>query len=277
MKRSSLLCPNCRKLVGREVEACPYCGLKRPGSLLNDYVLTQGLKGEMGIIKLIILANVVMFIVSILIDFHQVSFSSSPFSMLSPSGRSLEILGSSGAIPVFILNKWWTLISASFLHGGLLHILFNMVALYQLGPLIIKEYGSSRMIIIYTMSGIGGYLISSLFGVVFTIGASASVCGLIGAALFYGKNRGGTYGQAIYSQIGGWALTIFLFGFLVPGINNWGHGGGMAVGALVGLLLGYSEKKKENMLHKYLSMGCIIGTAVILLWSLTSTGMLLFF
>jgi rhomboid protease GluP len=177
---------------------------------------------------------------------------------------------------LFQLGRWWTLISANYLHGSLLHIVFNMIALHQLGPLLLREYGISRMIAIYTLSGIGGYLISSLFGVRFTIGASAAVCGLIGAALYYGKSRGGTYGNAVYSQIGGWAIGIFIFGFMVPGINNWGHGGGMLVGALLGYILGYRERSPEKIGHKYIGMACIAGTGVVLFWSVINGAFFLF-
>jgi len=229
--------------------------------------------GDFDILKLILMVNVLLFVYSLTIDFKPSALSSSPFRMLSPTSESLFVLGSTGSIPLFQVGRWWTLISANYLHGSLMHIAFNMIALYQLGPLLIREYGTSRMIAIYTLSGIGGYLLSAILGVQFTIGASAAVCGLIGAALFYGKSRGGTYGKAIYSQIGGWALGIFIFGFLVPGINNIGHGGGMLAGVLLGYLLGYRERKKETIRHKYLSMGCIIGTGIVLFWALAN-GML---
>ncbi len=209
-----------------------------------------------------------MFAISLVIDLRHTGFSSSPFNFLSPSNNSLLVLGSTGTIPIFQLNRWWSLISASYLHGSLLHLVFNMIAIYQIGPLVIREYGSSKMIIIFTLSGIGGFLISSLLGVRFTIGASAAVCGLIGAALYYGKSRGGTYGNAVYSQIGGWALGIFIFGFIVPGINNWGHAGGMLVGALSGYFLGYKERFREKRGHKVISLICVVFTGIILFWSL---------
>jgi rhomboid protease GluP len=208
-----------------------------------------------------------MFILSVLIDMRPSSFSGSPFNFLSPSNNSLLVLGSTGTIPLFQLNRWWSLISASYLHGSLLHIIFNMIALHQLGPLLIREYGSSRMIAIYSLAGIGGFLISSLVGVRFTIGASAAVCGLIGAALYYGKSRGGDYGDAVYRQIGGWAISLVIFGFLVPGINNWGHGGGMLTGAIVAYLLGYRERSKDTFSHTFLSMTCIVVTGLVLVWS----------
>ena len=240
---------------------------------MHNNIIIKVARGDFDILKLILLANVLLFIFSLTIDFKPSAFSSSPFRMLSPTSESLLVLGSTGTIPLFQLGRWWTIVSANYLHGSLMHIAFNMIALYQLGPLLIREYGASRMIAIYTLSGIGGYLLSSLFGVRFTIGASAAVCGLIGAALYYGKSRGGSYGNMIYGQIGGWALGIFLFGFMVPGINNIGHGGGMLTGAILGYLFGYRERAKEMIWHKYLSMTCIAVTVFVLIWSLAN-GML---
>jgi rhomboid protease GluP len=123
------------------------------------------------------------------------------------------------------------------------------------------------MFIIYTLSGVLGFLVSYLAGVKFTIGASAAVCGLIGAALFFGKSRGGIYGQAVYKQISGWAIGIFLFGFLVPAINNWAHGGGMLAGAGIGFLIGYRERKRETNGHKIAAYICIFITAGVLSWA----------
>ncbi|WP_136798784.1 rhomboid family intramembrane serine protease [Desulfosediminicola ganghwensis] len=265
--RSSLLCPNCKKLVSRNAPACPYCGLKKPGSLLKDNFLTRSMGDGHQVIKIILMVNVAFFVFSLLLGLGPHMFSSSPFGFLSPGNKSLLVLGATGSYPFFYLDRWWTLVSANYLHGSLLHIIFNMIALNQLGPLIIREYGVSRMITIYTLSGVGGFLVSVVAGVSLTIGASASICGMIGAALYYGKSRGGTYGEAVFSQLLGWAISIAIFGFFVPGINNWGHGGGMVAGALLGLLLGYKERKREGYLHKMLSTACILLTAGALLLS----------
>ncbi|HSO08941.1 MAG TPA: rhomboid family intramembrane serine protease [Desulfoprunum sp.] len=267
-KRTSLLCPNCRTLVSRSAPVCPSCGMKNPGSIWKDNIFTRGASGEDGILRTILIANIAMFVLSVVIDLRPAALSASPFNFLSPSSQSLLVLGSTGTIPLLQLHRWWSLIAASYLHGSLLHIVFNMIALHQLGPLIIREYGTNRMVAIYTLSGIGGYLISAIFGVRFTIGASAAICGLIGAALYYGKSRGGAYGNAIYSQIGGWALGIFIFGFLVPGINNFGHAGGMLSGALAGYILGYRDRSQDKAGHKVLSMACIVGTVIVLIWSI---------
>jgi rhomboid protease GluP len=264
---NALLCPGCRKLISRSETSCPFCGLKHPTSRLKNNFLFKGFSSDAQLITIIISINAIMFVLSLVIDPKLSSMHFNPLSFLSPSNQSLLVLGSSGTIPLFQLHHWWSLLSANYLHGGLLHILFNMLALRQLAPLVIQEFGTNRMIILYTLGGVAGFLISSLAGVRLTIGASAALCSLIGAMLYYGKSRGGIYGQNVFSQLGGWALGIALFGFLIPGINNWGHGGGMAAGALLGYLLGYREKKREKFGHKVLAMICIGATCLILLWS----------
>lgn len=266
-KKNSLLCPGCRKLISRSADRCPFCGLNRPSSRLKNNIFLSGFSDGDQLVKTLIAANIVMFILSIIIDPRQGSLNFSPFQFLSPSNRSLLILGSTGTIPVLQLHRWWSLLAANYLHGGLLHIGFNMLALWQLAPLVLREYGINRTISIYTIGGVGGFFISTMAGVQLTIGASAALCSLIGALLYYGKSRGGIYGQNIFRQVGGWAIGIFIFGFLVPGINNWGHGGGMLFGAVLAYLLGYSDKKKENFNHKVLAMICLAATLLVLIWS----------
>ena len=271
----SQLCPACRKLINRSADRCPHCGLKSPGSRWKNLFLTGGTVQADRLVNGIITANVVMFLVSLAIDPRLGSFN--PFDFLAPTNQSLLVLGSTGSLPLFQLQRWWSLIAAGFLHGGLLHLVFNMIALRQLAPLMILEYGTNRTIILYTLGGAGGFFISSLAGVSFTIGASAAICSLIGALLYYGKSRGGIYGRNVFSQIGGWALSIAVFGFLIPGINNWGHGGGMAVGVLLAYFLGYKEKKRETYSHKILALGCVAGTGLILVWSCLNGILFLFF
>ena len=269
--KKSLLCPNCRRLISRDEAQCPYCGIRRPASWWKNNRLITGLSHHDGVISLILYTNIGFYILSLVLFPRGSGLALNPMSFLSPSHKSLLVLGSTGTVAISELHRWWSLISANYLHGGLMHILFNMIALKQIGPLVIKEYGVYRMLAIYTLGGVFGFILSFLAGVQFTIGASAAVCSLIGAILYYGKSRGGIYGQNLYSQIGGWAVTIFVFGFIVPGINNWGHGGGMAAGALLGLLLGYQEKRRENMRHKFLGSSCVVLTAIVLSWAALSS------
>ncbi len=185
------------------------------------------LRSPYDIINYILYVNVAFYIFSLVLSPTALGLSANPLSFLSPSSNSLVILGATGTIPIGRLHWWWTLLSASYLHGGLLHIAFNMLALKNLGPFVVREYGVNRFFIIYTITGIAGFYLSYLAGVSLTIGASASICGLIGATLYYGKSRGDLYGETIYKQVMGWVVGLALFGFMVPGINNWGHGGGI--------------------------------------------------
>lgn len=269
-RRNSRLCPNCRGLISRDESVCPYCGLRSPGSWWKNSGLTRLFLDADLFLKALIGLNIAIFVVSLLFSAGGLRFGMSPFGFLSPDNRSLLLLGATGVIPIASLHRWWSLVSASYLHGSLLHLIFNLIALRQIGPLIIQEYGIARMFIIYTLGGIGGFFLSFLAGVSFTIGASAAVCALIGAALYYGKSRGGIYGQQVYQQVGGWAISIFVFGLLVPGINNWAHGGGMAAGILCGLILGYQENRRESLNHRLFGVICALSTILILLWGLGS-------
>ncbi len=269
-QRRSILCPNCKKLISADEPRCPHCGIARPGSRLKNNLFTRLFVSTEQIIKAIVFVNVGMYIISLLLGPWSSGFSLNPLSLLSPSNRSLLLLGATGTLPIDRLHRWWTLISANYLHGSLLHILFNMIALRQIAPLVIREFGPHRMVILYLLTGIIGFLVSYLAGVGLTIGASAAVCGLIGASLYYGKSRGGIYGHTIYRQIGAWALGIFIFGLLVPSVNNWGHGGGMVAGAMLGFVLGYEEKRREGLFHRILAGLCVAATVLILLWAIGS-------
>lgn len=266
-QKKALLCPRCRKLVSADEARCPHCGLSTPGAWWKNTFFARGFDDGERLVNTIIAANVIMYLLSLLSGSSGLHLSLNPMTLLSPDSQGLLMMGATGTIPIDRFQHWWTLVSASYLHGGILHILFNMLALRQIAVPVINAFGTHRMIVIYSLSGTAGFLVSYLAGVRFTIGASAAVCGLIGAALYYGKSRGGLYGQAIYRQVGGWAMGIVLFGLVVPGINNWAHGGGMAAGALSGMLMGYHERKPENTRHRLLSALCVYGTAAILLWS----------
>jgi len=269
-ERRSILCPNCKKLINQDEPRCPYCGIANPGAWWKNNIGARLFFGTDQLIKWIIYVNVALYLISLLLYPWSSGSSLNPLALLSPSNKGLLLLGATGTVPIDRLGRWWTLISANYLHGGVFHILFNMIAFRQIAPLVLQEYGINRMVILYTVSGAIGFFVSYLAGIPLTIGASAAICGLIGAILYYGKSRGGLYGQAIFKQIGGWALGIFLFGLLMPGINNWGHGGGIIAGALLGMLLGYKERARERVFHKVLAGAFIAITALVLVWAVGS-------
>jgi len=261
--RNSLLCPRCRKLISADEAVCPYCGLSRPARKLFLTLLRFTT-----INPLLITVNIVFYLLSLLISLPRLNLHPDPFSFFSPSQEALFLLGATGTIPISLFGRWWTLISASFLHGSLLHILFNMLALAQLGPFVEREFGPYRFLIIFTISGLSGFLLSYLAGIPFTIGASAAICGFIGAILYYGRSRGGLYGYAVYRQAVGWILGLIVYGLLFSAINNWAHGGGVLAGFVSARLLGYEDKNPTAPLHKLGGFICLGITVAVLLWSL---------
>ena len=265
--RKSMLCPNCRRIISTDEARCPHCGMSAPGSLWKNNPLTRGWSEDDRLIRTILFINIAMFIFSLVISKGMPASGFNPLRMLAPSFRGLALLGATGTL--MIRNAgWWTLISANYLHAGLLHIFFNMVAFYQIAPLTTRLFGVYRFFVIYTFSGVGGFLVSCLMGTTVTVGASAALCGLIGAALYYGKSRGGIFGDSIYRQIGGWAIGILVFGFLIPQINNAAHIGGMVFGGLTAMLLGYTERSRETMIHRALAALCMLITLLILILAL---------
>lgn len=268
--RQSILCPNCRRLISVDEPRCPYCDTTHPGSWLKNNFFTRGVQNPEQAIRIIIYINIGMYAISLLLNPMLTRLSLNPMAFLSPENKSLLLLGATGTIPVVKLGRWWTILSANYLHGSILHIFFNMFALKQIAPVVIQEYGLYRMLIIYTLGGVIGYIISCLAGVAFTIGASAALTSLIGATLYFGKSSGGVYGQAIYRQLGGWTIGIFLFGFLVPGINNWAHGGGIVAGGLLGWMMGYQQRRLETIFHKMFAAVLVILTGIILAWAVVS-------
>ena len=266
MASRAILCPRCRRLIGSEETICSWCGTSRANPWWKVMTWTRGSLGDDWMVQSIFIVNIVFFIFSLILT-RQHSFNLNPLGFLAPGQTSLLLLGATGTIPVAGYGRFWSFLTANYLHGGLLHIAFNLMALRQIAPWVIQEYGDSRMFTIYTIGGIGGYIVSYMAGIPFTIGASAAICALIGSLLYYGKSRGGTYGAVVFHEVGGWVVGLFLFGFIVPGINNWAHGGGIVSGILLGMLLGYGDKRRETRFHRILALACGVVTIVCLGWA----------
>jgi len=273
-EKKSMLCPNCRRLISSDEQTCPYCGYANPGAKWKRVFAGRTLLGNFDPVMVVIIVNSFFYLLSLLLDLRALSLAVNPMTFLAPSEKSVFLLGATGTFPIGY-GRWWTLLSASYLHGGLLHILFNMMALKQLAPFVIDAFGLNRFAILYVWTGIAGFFLSWLAGVPFTLGASAAICGLIGAIVYYGKSRGGVYGEAIYRQATGWIVGLVLFGLFLPGINNWAHGGGIVSGIAIAFLVGYDERNRETAFTRTIGTASILLTAVTLLWAVLQAFLLL--
>ncbi len=269
-----MVCPSCGHLVGVNDERCLNCGRWNPG-LWGYAPLLRRLGNDLGFTNLVIGGCAVLYVLTLLASGGSIRMNGL-FNLLAPSTQALFLFGASGAVPVFGFERWWTILSAGWLHGGLLHILFNMMWVRQLGPAVGGLFGPSRLVIIYTVAGCVGFLLSSLAGVLlpgvpilggagFTIGASAPIFGLLGALVRYGHRTGSSL---VGSQAWGYALTLFVFGLLMPGVDNWAHAGGFAGGYLAGLLLDPLTRERPG--HLLAALICLALTLLSVLVSLVS-------
>jgi rhomboid protease GluP len=257
----AIICPSCQKLINANAEKCMHCGYKNPGKRGLGSIIPYLFGGNAGFIHIVSIVCAAFYVFSIIIDPSGILKGSGILNFLSPSIESLDKLGMTGSYAMS-QGRWWTMITAIYLHGSLLHIFFNVLCIRNLGPIVEELFGTARLILIFTISGVLGFLISNLLGIPFTVGASGSVYGLVGTLIFYGRNRGGVFGQAIFRQLMIWVVFFFILGFTMSGINNYAHAGGFVGGYLSGKLFGYHEKKKETPFHKNLAGAAIIVTII---------------
>ena len=246
LRPTSIPCPNCRKLVSANAPECIHCGLKRPGLYGSVPILGELIRSNISFVDGIILVCFVLYALSLALNLSGALTFNGIFGILSPSNDALYKLGMGGRIP-WQSGHWWTLITATYLHGGILHILFNMLWLRRTGRWVEELFGVSRFLIIYTFAGLVGSIASTLAGTSFFVGASGAIFGLFGALIYYGRNRGGTFGSAIFRQIAILAVISFGLGLVMPVVDNWGHLGGLIGGVLAAIALSYEEKKRQTL------------------------------
>lgn len=238
----SVVCVSCGHLVGVRDERCYNCGRWNPG-LWGFAPALRRMGQDLGFIQFVTLGCGGLYVATLIASGGGMQ-GAGVFGFLAPNSLSLFLFGASGALPVFQLGRWWTVLSAGWLHGGLLHILFNMLWVRQLGPTVAEYYGAGRMVIIYTVAGVCGFTLSSFAGVPLTIGASASIFGLLGALVYYGRRTGSSM---VHREALQYAVILFIFGFIMTGVDNYAHAGGFAGGFLMSMWL--DPLKPERIDH----------------------------
>jgi rhomboid protease GluP len=242
------MCPNCRAFVTTSDRVCPYCQApmgpraverRNPGEILGGLIPHARFTTVM-----ILLINTALFAAQ----------------YFNP-----EVTSAGQSIPAaYMEGQWWRLVTAGFLHGGVLHILMNSWVLFDLGAEVELLYGTSRLIVFYFVSTVTGFSASShIGGGHVSVGSSAGIFGLIGAMLAFGFTDRTSLGMQVKSLYTRWVIYGLVLSFL-PGVDFWAHVGGIAGGFLSGWLASTPRARmmwKEPLL-KALAGVCIALTVI---------------
>ena len=256
--QGSIVCAGCNNLVGINEERCPFCGAWRPGLFGWAPVLRSVVGNRLDLIPLIVGTCVTLYALALLLQPEAIFAGQGFFSLLSPGPRALYMLGMTGGV-AWQLGWWWTLLTAIYLHGSLLHIFFNVMWIRNLGPAAAEAFGPARMFVLFNVAGATGFFVSNAMSGAPTIGASGSIFGLLAALIVYGRKRGSSL---MTRQLWQWAIILGIFGFLMPGINNWAHGGGFAGGWVAASLMGFIDERRESTALLIASLAFIAATLV---------------
>jgi len=257
------LCPVCGALVGINSTRCHECGASLRFSLAALSKKLSGLFGdnEAPVTTVLLIANILMFGVTYLAMVSE--GSGGGLSILwGIRGEVVYRLGASFGPAIFGLHEWWRLVTAMFLHGGLIHIGFNMLGLMQFGPALEELYGSARYLFLYVVTGVFGFLVSAWFGN-YSLGASGALLGLIGLMLAITSKRGGAFMRDLRARLITSVAILFFLGFSGVGIDNYAHGAGLALGFVLGKVL--VDRKPMNVKESRIAygLGWLAGIAVI--------------
>jgi rhomboid protease GluP len=267
-EKSPQLCPACGALVGISATRCHECGANlRFGLAAWSKGLSEFFGGHAPVTVAILILNVVMFAASLVGTMAALKPGEGNWlSMLwGMNGETLYRLGACFGPAIFAGHEWYRLVTAMFLHGGLIHIGFNMMVFLDLGPIAEEVYGSARYLFLYVVMGAASFLVSALAGH-FSIGASGAILGLVGLLIAITTKRGGIQMKEMRSRLISWVVTIFAMGLLFSGLrtDNWAHAGGLAAGFLLGKLFADRQPMPGPERTRAYAMGWAAGIAVII-------------
>jgi rhomboid protease GluP len=257
------LCPACNALVGINATRCHECGASLRFSLAALSKKFSGLFGEQEtpVTSALLVANILMFGVSWVLT-AQAGEAGGLHTLWGMSSAASFQLGASHPYPFFVQHQWWRLVTAMFLHGGLIHIGFNMMSLMQLGPALEELYGSARYLFLYVATGAFGFLVSVWFGH-FSLGASTALLGLVGLMLAVTTKRGGSYMRELRSRLISSVVILFILGFSGLGIDNYGHFGGLVAGFGLGKLFADRQPMNSSERRTAYALGWSAGLVVL--------------
>jgi membrane associated rhomboid family serine protease len=258
------MCPNCRALIERAASECPLCGepVRAPRSRPNTTpgrVLGGVIPVPSTATSALVAVNLVLYGISWYLTQNLASAELNPApAMGGIDGRVLVRLGAKYG-PLMVAGQWWRLVTAVFLHAGLLHIVMNLWCLLDLGPAVESLFSTPKFIFLYLLSGVVGFVLSFLrspFGM--SIGASGAILGLIGVLIGASFHHGGL-GRDMRSQLWRWVIYILIFGIFFSA-DNAAHIGGLGTGLLLGYLVpeGEPATRSSETVWNTLAVLCVL-------------------
>jgi rhomboid protease GluP len=228
-KKRLVMCQACRGLIAASVRTCPLCGRDSVPAAPARTVAHAG--SPRFFTLLLITINVALFILMTAVD----SNSGRENSFLNGAGGPVLLDFGSRSVALIARGQWWRLVTPIFIHLGVIHLLFNNIALFQIGPLVEESLGSQKFIFVYLACGIVGNIGSFVFGIN-GAGASGAIFGLIALAAVYGYRMGGIVGRSLMKQMAMWAGIGLVMGQAIHA-DNVNHIGGLITGAALGFAL----------------------------------------
>ena len=257
------MCPHCRAFITSRDRVCPYCNETvgaRAVELRDDSPIGGFIPQRRFTTVLILLINFGFYAATVIASMN----AGNGNAVMNIDGRTLFAFGAK--YPAAILaGEYWRLVTAGFLHAGLIHIGMNSWAMFDLGAQVDEVYGSSRMLVIYFVSSTCGFALSTFFSASLSIGASAGICGLIGAMIALGMRHRNPIGDAIRGAYLRWAGMILIIGFVgMFRIDNAAHIGGLVSGFGVAYVAGEPGRigSPTERLWRVAALLCILITVV---------------
>ena len=253
------MCPHCRALIDRDAKLCPLCGeaigarRARGGAASGDGRIMGVIPIPTTATSVMVVANLALYAISWYMTQNTEAArlygapamgGIDPHVLLRLGAKSYHILPPS-FLPLSPMiqppyNQWWRLVTAMFLHLGLLHIGMNMWCLVDLGPEVESLFNTTKFIVLYLVTGVAGYVLSLVWSPLGTsAGASGAIMGLIGI-LIGASFHHGHLGKEYRSQLWRWVIYIAIFGLFFA-VDNAAHFGGL----IAGLALGYFVPEGE--------------------------------
>ncbi len=254
------MCPHCRAFITTDDKVCPYCDtpvgpraidVRSPADILGGLIPSARF-----LTSLILLLNAGLFVTTVIFSMNRGNAS----AVMGLDSQTLLIFGAKWTRLVFA-GDWWRLVTAGFLHGGLLHFGMNTWAMLDVGANVEELFGTARMIVVYFVATVLGFLASSFWSGAVSVGASAGLFGLIGAMIAYGSMHTTALGQMVKSHYTRWAVYGLILG-LMGNIDNAAHLGGLAGGFAVARLAGEPVLGHwRETLWTWISYACLAMTA----------------